>query len=987
MPVSRPSLLAAAALVSLATAAHAASPAIDHSEIKCLVVGKYRKMPAKFSPADVAQPRVYFRPEGVPSWYYVEMKPEDPLGHVGVLPKPTKKLVKKHIEYYVEAASREFDTGRTPEYAPIVVEKDGDCGRDPLVPLYSKNPPSGVFPSLPQGFAVGGAAGIGTAAAVVGGGAAVAGGVVLATKDDDGEDPPATSTTTTSTTSTTPGTVPTTTTLPLGRFLACQADVREGPAPLTVKFNAQAPGVFDYFWDFGDGGTSTQVNPSHTFTVPGTYDVTVRASNGALVDTCTRRVTVFAAAFDLGVATTGPGTVTAPGVSCPGDCGETYAAGTVVTLTATPTVGGAGAFFAGWGGDCSGTAPTCSVTMDQARSVSARFQTTAPTAAPVTVTVVGPGTGTVSGPGIACAPDCTENLAIGTPVTLTATPTGGSGFAGWAGGCTGTALSCSFVVSGPTNVTATFNPPAPTFVLTVALAGAGTGTVTGTGINCPGDCTEAFSAGTPVTLTATATGGSSFAGWTGGGCTGTGTCTTTISAPTTVTATFTPPAPTFPLTVTLAGAGTGTVTGPGINCPGDCTESYPAGTPVALTATPTGGSAFAGWSGDCTGTGACNLTMGAAPSQNVTATFTPPTPTFDLTLTVGGAGTGSVTGTGINCPTDCTETYTSGATVTLTATPTGASTFGGWTGDCSAFTGLTCTLNMTANRTAGVTFNATLVPLTVLLAGTGAGTVSGQGCTAPCTQNFPVGTPVTLTATPNMGSNFTGWSGDCTGIGTCSLVMNTAHTVTATFDLAAILTLTVTGPATAGTSVVAFPPAQTCTGAPAPGNMCTVPFAMGAGATLVPSTGALVAVWGGDCAGTPTGSNCMLVMSANRTVDATFVPATVTEPARTGSTVVSRLEAAGARVAATLNETPLAPPSPGASTWTVAPRAGDNRLDAQTQAGATGTWRLELAGVAGLEKGSLRVLAGEVVSVGPDAVVFRLKGRAGERMSLAFTVR
>ena len=200
--------------------------------------------------------------------------------------------------------------------------------------------------------------------------------------------------------------------------------------------------------------------------------------------------------------------------------------------------------------------------------------------------------------------------------------------------------------------------------------------------------------------------------------------------------------------------------------------------------------------------------------------------------------------------------------------------------------------------------------------------------------------------------------------------------------------MTVIGPATAGTSVVAFPPAQTCPGGPAPGNTCTVPYLLGSGATLVPSAvGGLVANWGGDCAGTPQGANCMLVMSANHTADATFVPAAVTDPARTGSTVVSRLEAAGARVAATLNETPLAPPSPGASTWTVAPRVGDNRLDAQVQAGAAGTWRLELSGVAGLEQGSLRVLAGEVVSVGPDAVVFRLKGRAGERLSLAFTVR
>ena len=58
------------------------------------------------------------------------------------------------------------------------------------------------------------------------------------------------------------------------------------------------------------------------------------------------------------------------------------------------------------------------------------------------------------------------------------------------------------------------------------------------------------------------------------------------------------------LTVTPpTGTGTGTITGTGINCPGDCTETYPDGTAVTLSANPTGGSSFAGWSGDCTGTG------------------------------------------------------------------------------------------------------------------------------------------------------------------------------------------------------------------------------------------------------------------------------------------------------------------------------------------------------------------------------------------------
>jgi hypothetical protein len=74
----------------------------------------------------------------------------------------------------------------------------------------------------------------------------------------------------------------------------------------------------------------------------------------------------------------------------------------------------------------------------------------------------------------------------------------------------------------------------------------------------------------------------------------------------------------FTLTVTPAGAGTGTVTGAGISCGSDCSESYLEGTSVPLTATPAGDSSFAGYSGSCSGA-TCTLAM----SQNraVTATF------------------------------------------------------------------------------------------------------------------------------------------------------------------------------------------------------------------------------------------------------------------------------------------------------------------------------------------------------------------------------
>ena len=76
------------------------------------------------------------------------------------------------------------------------------------------------------------------------------------------------------------------------------------------------------------------------------------------------------------------------------------------------------------------------------------------------------------------------------------------------------------------------------------------------------------------------------------------------------------------LTVNKAGAGTGTVTSDpaGINCGGDCTETYDIDTIVTLTATPDEGSVFAGWSGDCSGTDS-TTTVTMDEDKTCTATF------------------------------------------------------------------------------------------------------------------------------------------------------------------------------------------------------------------------------------------------------------------------------------------------------------------------------------------------------------------------------
>lgn len=80
------------------------------------------------------------------------------------------------------------------------------------------------------------------------------------------------------------------------------------------------------------------------------------------------------------------------------------------------------------------------------------------------------------------------------------------------------------------------------------------------------------------------------------------------------------PTSTFTLTIATAGTGSGTVTSSpiGISCGATC-SSYASGTSVTLAAMPSSGSTFAGWSGACSGTGSCVVTMDA--DKTVTATF------------------------------------------------------------------------------------------------------------------------------------------------------------------------------------------------------------------------------------------------------------------------------------------------------------------------------------------------------------------------------
>ncbi len=146
------------------------------------------------------------------------------------------------------------------------------------------------------------------------------------------------------------------------------------------------------------------------------------------------------------------------------------------------------------------------------------------------------------------------------------------------------------------------------FTLTVTDVGLGTVTSNDGHINCGSNCTYNYNSGDQVTLTATAASGWAFSGWSGA-CTGTGQCQLIMNQNVSVTATFTP-LQTYTLTVSSIG-GSGTVRSLDglINCPGTCSHVYGVGFPVTLNAFPAQGWNFNGWTGACSGTGSCNLTI------------------------------------------------------------------------------------------------------------------------------------------------------------------------------------------------------------------------------------------------------------------------------------------------------------------------------------------------------------------------------------------
>lgn len=172
---------------------------------------------------------------------------------------------------------------------------------------------------------------------------------------------------------------------------------------------------------------------------------------------------------------------------------------------------------------------------------------------------------------------------------------------------------------------------------------------------------------------------------------------------------------------TSVSAGSGSISGTGISCPGDCSEYFDYGDWVTLTATPASGYAFSGWTGACAGQGAsCSVYMDSSKSTAVSFSSN----SYTLSVAKAGSGGGSVGSDpgGIGCGPTCSAIFSYGTVVSLYPTAQTDSDFTGWSGACAGAGLGVCNLSISGNMEAVANFDAT--PFNYSLSNSGTSSVT-----------------------------------------------------------------------------------------------------------------------------------------------------------------------------------------------------------------------------------------------------------------------
>lgn len=605
---------------------------------------------------------------------------------------------------------------------------------------------------------------------------------------------------------------------------------------------------------------------------------------------------------------TGSGQVTSNvgGIDCPGTCSATFALNTDVQLSYTLN----NSTFAGWGNGCDGSAPSgdCGVIMDADATIKPIFtlNTTYLAVDIGSSNSAGGGTVTSSPSGIDCTSDCGSSFATGSSVTLTATPGAGMEFTSylWGGVTCAQPMAyadavgiCTVQLTEFTEVSVTFQHDPISFTLTFAGSGSGSVEVDNSP-TCEGTCTVQFPYNSPqyISLTASPQTGSTVT-WSranGGSndCSGTTTpCLFALSdsnASVTVNFNLAPETLTVQQTGDPLGNGTVTSTPGNMDCTsGQCQQTVLYGTTVTLTATADpANSTFTGWSGACSGTGACVVAVTQA--EYVEATFVLDQAT--LTATTSGAGTGTLVTYGssnpLNCGSQgstCSIDVNDTQTVHIWAYADSGSAVAGWSPNCTVLSPTECEITISGDVSVNAIFDQT-ESLSVATSGSGTGTVTsndnpqtidcGSAGTA-CSASYDEGDTVTLTATPDADSLFLGWSGTCTNtIGDCTVPLDQAQSVDADFELAyQPLTVTTQGTGTGTVTSNDNPQTIDCG---SQGTSCSASYNYGGTITLAatPDTGQIFEGWSGAC--TNSTVDCVVTMNQAQSVVATFDANTLT---------------------------------------------------------------------------------------------------------------
>ncbi|MBF0556627.1 MAG: exo-alpha-sialidase, partial [Nitrospirae bacterium] len=301
-----------------------------------------------------------------------------------------------------------------------------------------------------------------------------------------------------------------------------------------------------------------------------------------------------------------------------------------------------------------------------------------------------------------------------------------------------------------------------------------------------------------ITLTAipNTVGNDEFDGWTGcDNSTSGAKCTLMMTSAKNISAVFGNARTDHVMTVAVT-TDNGTVTSSptGIYCTGagnSCNSNFPDNYTVTLSATPDTGY-YSSWTGCDNATGyQCFVTM--LSNKSVSVAFAAAAFSYSLSVSETGSGTGTITSSpsGISCGSNCSFTYTSGTSVTLTATPDAGSSFLNWTG-CDSTNGSQCTVSVSSDRSVSAAFTAGPLSYTLFVAKTGVGTgtvasyPSGISCGSVCSSSFSTGAAVILTAVPGAGFSLSGWTGcDITSGSQCTVTMSSNKTVSAAFSQSA----------------------------------------------------------------------------------------------------------------------------------------------------------------------------------------------------------